>query len=62
MKRFIAGIAITALMVGLAFAADMPMEAPPPVVAYNWGGFYIGGVIGGGRTNTDSSFRALAGC
>jgi outer membrane immunogenic protein len=58
--RLLSGIAITASMAGSAFAADMPMKAlPPPVVAYDWGGFYVGGVIGGGWTNTDSSVPEL---
>ncbi len=35
-------------MAGSAFAADMPLKAPPPVLAYDWSGMYIGGVIGGG--------------
>lgn len=36
-----------------AFAADLPVKAPPvPVVAsYNWNGFYIGANIGGGWGN-----------
>jgi len=30
-----------------ALAADLPVKAPPPVVAvYNWTGFYVGGNIG----------------
>jgi outer membrane immunogenic protein len=34
--------------VGTAFAADMPMKAPPPPVpVWNWTGFYIGGNVGG---------------
>ena len=38
----------------------MPLKAaPPPVAAYDWSGFYIGGVIGGGWTNTDSSVPGL---
>jgi outer membrane immunogenic protein len=46
-------------MAGSAFAADMPLKAPPPVLAYDWSGFYIGGVIGGGWTRTDSSDPGL---
>lgn len=36
--------------VAIASAADMPMKykaPPPPVVAYNWTGCYVGGYIGG---------------
>jgi len=58
--KLLAGLAITASMASSTFAADMPMKAPPPpVVAYDWSGFYIGGVIGGGWTNTDSSVPEL---
>ena len=58
-QLFLAGVAITAVMAGSAFAADMPLKAPPPVLAYDWSGFYIGGVIGGGWTRTDSSDPGL---
>jgi outer membrane immunogenic protein len=58
--RLLAGIAITAIMAGSAFAADMPLRAPPPVLAYDWSGFYIGGVIGGGWTRTDISTPGLS--
>jgi outer membrane immunogenic protein len=51
-KIMLSSVAAIALPAG-AFAADMPMKAyapaPAPVV-YNWTGFYIGGVIGAGRT------------
>jgi hypothetical protein len=50
------GIVITALMVRSAFAADMPLKAvPPPVLPYDWSGFYIGGVVGGAWANNDIS-------
>jgi outer membrane immunogenic protein len=48
MLRFLlGGIALAALIVGPALAADMPVKAPvykapPPVVVYNWTGFYVG--------------------
>jgi outer membrane immunogenic protein len=51
--------AATAAMMGLAFAADMPLKAPTPVVSYDWGGMYIGGVIGGAWGRTDSSDPGL---
>jgi len=61
--RLLAGMAITALMAGSAFAADMPLKAiPPPVSAYDWGGFYIGGVIGGAWANNDISDPGCAVC
>jgi len=35
-----------------AFAADMPMKAPPAATpAYNWTGFYIGANVGGAWAN-----------
>jgi opacity protein-like surface antigen len=57
--RVLAGAAISAIMAGSAFAADMPLKAPPPVLAYDWSGFYIGGVIGGGWSHVDSSDPGL---
>jgi outer membrane immunogenic protein len=41
--------AVAALALGstTALAADLPMKAPPPVVIYDWTGFYIGGSGGG---------------
>jgi outer membrane immunogenic protein len=57
--RLLAGIAITAVMAGSAFAADMPVKAPPPVLAYDWSGIYIGGVIGGAWGHIDSSDPGL---
>src|SRR6516162_4343508 len=59
--RLVSGIAITALMAGSAIAADMPLKAPPPVLSYDWSGFYIGGVIGGGWARTDTSTPGLGG-
>src|SRR5258708_6698132 len=43
--KLLAGAAIAALIAaGPALAADLPLKAPPPVVAaWNWSGFYIGG-------------------
>jgi outer membrane immunogenic protein len=53
----LAGVGIAAIMVaGSAFAADMPMKAAPMAYApYDWSGVYIGGVIGGQWSRTDSS-------
>ena len=47
-KNIILG-AVAALVLGptTALAADLPVKAPPPVVIYDWTGFYIG-VAGGG--------------
>jgi outer membrane immunogenic protein len=60
--RFLAGIAITALMAGSAFAADMPLRAPPPPLAYDWSGYYIGGVIGGAWADHDISDPSCGVC
>jgi len=58
--RLLAGIAITAIIAGSAFAADMPLKAAPaPYLTYDWSGFYIGGVIGGAWTRTDTSVPGL---
>ena len=38
--------AFLAASTGAAFTADMPLKAPPPVVAYNWSGFYYGVHVG----------------
>jgi len=54
--RLLAGIAITAIMAGSAFAADIPLKAAPaPYLTYDWSGFYIGGVIGGQWSRVETS-------
>jgi outer membrane immunogenic protein len=48
--------ALAAVAVSPAFAADMRVKAPPPIVeVWNWTGFYIGGNVGysWGRSDTD---------
>jgi outer membrane immunogenic protein len=57
----LAGIATCAMMAGSALAADLSVKAPPPLLAYDWSGLYIGGVIGGGWTNNDTSIPGLGG-
>ena len=53
-KNIILG-AITALALApmAASAADLAVKAPPPVVLYDWTGFYIG-VAGGGSLGTSN--------
>jgi outer membrane immunogenic protein len=56
-KLALAAVALIASTFG-ASAADLAArpytKAPPPVVAiYNWGGFYIGGHVGGAWTNQE---------
>jgi outer membrane immunogenic protein len=51
-------VAITGLIGTSAFAADMPVKAPPappPAPVYNWNGFYAGVNVGAsfGRAKTD---------
>jgi len=46
---------------GAAAAADLPMKAPPPIVAiYDWTGFYIG-VAGGGSLGQSTHIDAATG-
>ena len=63
-KTLLFGIWTAALVGSPAFAADMPVKAPPaPALApYNWGGFYIGGNVGysWGRIDTDVNAANLA--
>jgi outer membrane immunogenic protein len=57
MKKFLlGGVALVAMFVGPAMAADMRvkapvLKAPPPPAVYNWAGCYVGGNAGwiGGR-------------
>jgi outer membrane immunogenic protein len=49
-KHLLASVALAALFGGSAIAADLPVrKAPPPLVCptCTWGGFYIGGNVGG---------------
>ena len=60
----VAGFALAALSGTPVLAADMPLKAPPPVVAAtNWSGFYLGVVAGGkiARTYTDFIFANIPG-
>lgn len=45
--------------IGSAYAADMPLKAPPPVVApiWSWSGFYIGGNVGGAWTDNRRDYN-----
>jgi outer membrane immunogenic protein len=60
-KFFIGGVAFATLSaVGPVAAADMPVKAavykaPPPIVAYSWTGFYVGGHLGYGWAKPDVS-------
>ena len=62
MKKVLSGLALSALLVAPALAADlparMPVKAAPAVVTtmYNWSGFYIGGHGGYGWGDADWAF------
>ena len=57
MNKLLVGSIALAAVIGApaAFAADMPLKAPPPVVAYSWTGCYLGLNIGTsyGRSRQD---------
>lgn len=61
----VAGFALAALSGAPVLAADMPLKAPPPIVAAttNWSGFYLGVVAGGeiAQTWTDFIFANIPG-
>jgi outer membrane immunogenic protein len=48
-RQFGWALAATVLLggVGTAFAADMPLKAPPPAVLHDWTGWYVGVDVGG---------------
>ena len=46
-------------MVGTARAADLPVKAPPPAPVFNWTGCYVGGYVGGARSDGDMTFTDL---
>ena len=56
-SRLLAGVAVVALVIaGPAFAADLPLKAPPPAVSpWTWSGFYVGGHGGYGWSRDDLS-------
>lgn len=61
MKRLATAIAAIGLIGTPAFAADMAVKAPPPAPApiYNWTGWYVGGNIGFGWGDADTSYTPL---
>jgi opacity protein-like surface antigen len=56
----LAGAVFSFALSGLAFAADMPVKAPPPqpAPAYNWTGWYVGGNAGYSFGNVKNDFNA----
>jgi outer membrane immunogenic protein len=62
-KLILAGLMFAAIDAGcVTWAADLPVEAPiyrpPPPVAYNWTGIYLGGNVGGHFGRDDISTTA----
>jgi outer membrane immunogenic protein len=58
MKKLALAISILAFSAVNASAADMAVKAPPmapPVPAYNWSGFYIGGFVGGAWSDNNAT-------
>ena len=55
MSRFwLAAAALLALIAGPAFAADMPLKAPPIVApVLGWNGWYVGAEVGAMRNKSD---------
>jgi outer membrane immunogenic protein len=60
MRTFAAATTALALVsASSAFAADLPLKAPPPAApVLNWTGFYIGGVAGGARSDDKVNYSA----
>ncbi len=63
MKALLVGGLIAAFAAGSAVAADMPLKAPPPIIAPTWSGTYIGinGGYGWGTTNHTDVFGVTTG-
>lgn len=55
MRKALVLLAIFALPVVNANAADMPIKAPPaPLTSFSWTGLYVGAEMGAGDSHTDS--------
>jgi outer membrane immunogenic protein len=64
MRRLVVALLASSALSFAAQAADLPVKAPispPPVVLYNWTGFYAGGHIGGGWVTQSSKFVSTTG-
>jgi opacity protein-like surface antigen len=64
MKNLVLGsVALIVIGMSSAFAADMPVKAPPPpapAAPYNWSGLYVGGNFGGAWTSGNLKPPAFA--
>jgi outer membrane immunogenic protein len=62
MKKFLVAAAGLVAFAAPALAADLPAKvytkAPPPVVMYNWTGYYVGGNVGYGWFDRSSTLVA----
>jgi outer membrane immunogenic protein len=60
MRRIVVGVFAASLcLASQAFAADMPVKAPPPppaAPAPSWTGFYVGGEVGGAWSDPHLSY------
>ena len=62
-RRILLSTAAAAVMVGSAYAADLPRRAPPPayvppIPIFTWTGFYIGANVGGAfRPSSNDGFN-----
>jgi outer membrane immunogenic protein len=58
MKSFLLATAATLGLAGFASAADLPVKAPPPIVApaISWTGCYIGGHVSGAWADTNRTW------
>jgi outer membrane immunogenic protein len=55
-KSVMSILALAALPIATASAADMPLKAPPmPYAGYSWTGFYLGGEVGGGWVSNSTT-------
>jgi outer membrane immunogenic protein len=59
MKKLVGSVALVAFLAGPAMAADMAVYKAPPVVVYNWTGFYAGANIGYSWGTSGSDWNAL---
>jgi outer membrane immunogenic protein len=62
-RRIVVALGVLSISSFAAMAADMPVKAPivkaPAVMPFNWTGFYVGGNVGYGWGNGDTSFTPL---
>ncbi len=58
MKRLLTTLAVSGLLATRAFAADMPVKAPPPAapIIHSWSGLYVGANVGGSWSNSDPRY------